>query len=160
VNGSATTLNTLASLGEELVDMHGPHEHQSLLQPAKQLAILDAFGKLEKKRVEFAALMRERSRLEGEKSALIIDEKTYAQQLDLLRYQVREIESAKLLPGEDELIETEYKRSSTAARLLELGQLALGLLSENDAALLTQAGALGRALQELQRVDVSVAGKV
>ena len=40
-------LNTLAALGEWLVDMHGPHEHQSLLQPARQLAILDAFGKLE-----------------------------------------------------------------------------------------------------------------
>src|SRR4051794_18808230 len=43
INGSPTTLNVLASLGEWLVDMHGPHEHQSLLQPAKQLAILDAF---------------------------------------------------------------------------------------------------------------------
>src|SRR5436305_1631437 len=62
VNGSPTTLATLATLGEWLVDMHGPHEHQSLLQPAKQLAILDAFGKLEPKREEFAALVRERSR--------------------------------------------------------------------------------------------------
>jgi DNA repair protein RecN (Recombination protein N) len=44
VNGSATTLNVLASIGEWLVDMHGPHDHQSLLHPAKQLAILDAFG--------------------------------------------------------------------------------------------------------------------
>ncbi len=155
VNGSPTTLNSLATLGEWLVDLHGPHEHQSLLQPAKQLAILDAFGKLEPKREAFAALVRERARIESEKTALVIDEKTYAQQLDLLRFQVREIEGAKLQPGEDDQIEAEHKRASNAARLLELGQSAMALLSENDGALLTQAGAIGRLLQDLQRVDAS-----
>ncbi len=153
VNGSPTTLATLATLGEWLVDMHGPHEHQSLLQPAKQLAILDAFGKLEPRREEFAALVRERSRVETEKSALIVDEKTYAQQLDLLRFQVREIEGAKLQPGEDEQVETEHQRASNSARLLELTQSALGLLSEDDISVLAQAGALGRVLHDLQRVD-------
>ena len=153
VNGSPTTLATLATLGEWLVDMHGPHEHQSLLQPAKQLAILDAFGKLEPKREEFAALVRERARVVTEKSALIVDEKTYAQQLDLLRFQVREIEGAKLQPGEDEQVEAEHQRASNSARLLELTQRALGLLSEDDNAILTQAGALGRVLHDLQRVD-------
>ena len=57
-------------------------------------------------------------------------------------------------------IEAEYKRSSNAARLLELGQTALGILSENDGSLLTQAGALGRTLQELQRVDASATALV
>ena len=47
INGSPTTLNVLSSLGEWLVDIHGPHEHQSLLHPARQLAILDAFGGLD-----------------------------------------------------------------------------------------------------------------
>ena len=155
VNGSTTTLATLAALGEWLVDMHGPHEHQSLLQPARQLAILDAFGKLEARREEFSALVDSRAELEAEKAALIVDEKTYAQQLDLLRFQVREIEGAKLQPGEDEQIEAEYQRASNAARLLELGQGALGLLSENDASILTRAGALGRALHDLQRLDAS-----
>jgi DNA repair protein RecN (Recombination protein N) len=155
VNGSPTTLNTLATLGEWLVDLHGPHEHQSLLQPAKQLAILDAFGKLEPKREAFAALVRERARIESDKAALVIDEKLYAQQLDLLCFQVREIEGAKLQPGEDDQIEAEHKRASNAARLLELGQSALALLSENEGALLTQAGSLGRVLQDLQRVDAS-----
>src|ERR1051325_5137046 len=87
VNGSPTALNILAALGEWLVDMHGPHDHQSLLHPARQLAILDAFGKLEKSRDAFAALGRRRRELETEKAALIVDEKTYAQQLDLFRFQ-------------------------------------------------------------------------
>jgi DNA repair protein RecN (Recombination protein N) len=155
VNGSPTTLATLATLGEWLVDMHGPHEHQSLLQPAKQLAILDAFGKLESRREEFATQLRERTRVEAEKAALIVDEKTYAQQLDLLRFQVREIEGAKLQPGEDEQVDAEYQRASNAASLLELTQSAISLLSEDDSAVLTQTGALGRVLHDLQRVDSS-----
>lgn len=160
VNGSPTTLAVLATLGQWLVDMHGPHEHQSLLQPAKQLAILDAFGRLEPKREEFAELVRERARIQADKALLIVDEKTYAQQLDLLRFQVREIEGAKLQAGEDEAIEGEYKRASNSARLLELSQTAIGILSDNDGSVLTQAGALGRVLQDLHRVDPSAGSLV
>lgn len=155
INGSPATLNTLAALGEWLVDLHGPHEHQSLLQPARQLAILDAFGKLEPKRQVFGSLVSERALIEAAKAELIVDEKTYAQQLDLLRFQVREIGEAKLEANEDERIEAEYQRASNAARLLELGQAALAALGENDSALLTQAGVVGRILRDLQRVDAS-----
>lgn len=155
INGSPTTLATLASIGEWLVDMHGPHDHQSLLHPAKQLAILDAFGGLEKKRETFAELVRRRIRLQEEKSALIVDEKTYAQQLDLLRFQVQEISTARLKEGEDAEVEAEFHRASNAAKLLQLSQAALDVLSESDNSLLTQSGAVGRVLTELQRVDDS-----
>ena len=157
VNGSPTTLNVLATLGEWLVDMHGPHDHQSLLHPARQLAILDAFGKLEKSRDAFAALGRRRRELEAGKAALIVDEKTYAQQLDLLRFQSHEIAVASLQPEEEAPLEQDFQRASNAAKLLELSQTAQGLLSESDQALLTQAGALGRALQELHRLDAAAA---
>ena len=153
VNGSATTLNVLAAIGEWLVDMHGPHDHQSLLHPAKQLAILDAFGNLEKERAAFGGLVQRRAALEGEKSALVVDEKTYAQQLDLLRFQVNEISSARLQPGEDEGVEEKFQRASNAAKLLQLSRTALDALDGNDPSLLTQAGAVGRTLQELRRVD-------
>jgi DNA repair protein RecN (Recombination protein N) len=153
VNGSATTLNVLASIGEWLVDMHGPHDHQSLLHPAKQLAILDAFGGLEKERAAFGGLVSRRSVLEGEKSALVVDEKTYAQQLDLLRFQVKEIEAARLKDDEEEQLILEHNRASNAAKLLQLSQAALDVLSESEGSLLTQAGVVGRTLQELQRVD-------
>lgn len=160
INGSPTTLATLASIGEWLVDMHGPHDHQSLLHPARQLAILDAFGGLEKERDAFGGLMRRRAALETEKSALIVDEKTYAQQLDLLRFQVQEISAARLQPGEDDEVEAEFHRASNAAKLLQLSQSALDLLSESDASLLTQSGTVGRVLGELQRVDAGAANLV
>jgi DNA repair protein RecN (Recombination protein N) len=160
VNGSATTLATLASIGEWLVDMHGPHDHQSLLHSAKQLAILDAFGGLEKERAEFGELIRHRAGLEDEKSALIVDEKTYAQQLDLLRFQVQEISAARLHPNEEKTVEEEFNRSSNAAKLLQLSQAALDALSENENSLLTQSGVIGRVLAELLRVDAGAANLV
>ena len=153
VNGSPTTLAALVAIGEWLVDIHGPHEHQSLLQPAKQLAILDAFAGLESERDKFSELARRRSEILAAKTALIVDEQTYARQLDLLRFQTGEISTARLQAGEDEQIEQDYRRASNSARLLQLGQSALDLLSENDSSLLTQAGAVGRALHELQRLD-------
>jgi DNA repair protein RecN (Recombination protein N) len=157
INGSPTTLAILATLGEWLVDIHGPHEHQSLLHPARQLAILDAFGSLDGEREAFAGLVRRRAALEAEKAALIVDEKTYAQQLDLLRFQADEIAAARLQPEEEAQVEQDYRRASNAAKLLQLSQAALGLLSENETSLLTQAGIIGRTLQELQRVDSSAA---
>ena len=153
VNGSATTLATLATIGEWLVDMHGPHDHQSLLHAGKQILILDAFGGLEKSREEFGELVRRRSVLENEKSALIVDEKTYSQQLDLLRFQVQEISAAHLQPDEEKSVEEEFIRSSNAAKLLQLSQAAIDALSESENSLLTQSGVIGRVLAELQRVD-------
>jgi DNA repair protein RecN (Recombination protein N) len=153
INGSATTLATLAKIGEWLVDMHGPHDHQSLLHAGKQLLILDAFGGLEGERDAFGELVRRRGVLETEKSALIVDEKTYAQQLDLLRFQVQEISAARLKEGE-------FNRASNAAKLLQLSQAALDVLSESDSSLLTQSGAIGRALAELHRVDAGAANLV
>jgi len=160
VNGSATTLATLGSIGEWLVDMHGPHDHQSLLHAAKQLLILDAFGGLDQEREAFGELIRRRAVLENEKSALIVDEKTYAQQLDLLRFQVQEISTARLQPDEDKSVEEEFNRASNAAKLLQLSQAALDALSENENALLTQSGVIGRVLAELQRVDAGATNLV
>ncbi len=155
VNGSPTTLQTLGTIGEWLVDIHGPHDHQSLLHPARQLSILDAFGKLQGQREAFTEMVRRRAVLEAEKAALVVDEKTYAQQLDLLRFQVREITEAKLQPGEEAQVEQDYQRASNSAKLMELSQTALGQLDGEESSLLSQAGALGRTLHELQRVDAS-----
>jgi DNA repair protein RecN (Recombination protein N) len=153
VNGSPTTLNVLAALGEWLVDIHGPHDHQSLLHAAKQLAILDAFGGLDPLREQFAEGVRRRSALETEKASLIVDEKTYVQQLDLLRFQVNEITTAKLMPDEEAELERDHRLASNATKLLELSQTALRQLNEDESSVGAQAGALGRTLHELKRFD-------
>ena len=160
VNGSPTTLNILATLGEWLVDIHGPHEHQSLLHPARQLAILDAFGGLEAQRAAFGERVKRRAAIEVEKAVLVVDEKTYHQQLELLQFQITEIAAARLKPDEEEPIEQEHRRGSNAAKLLQLGHTAIELLSESEASLLTQAATIGRTLHELQRLDPRIASVV
>jgi DNA repair protein RecN (Recombination protein N) len=157
VNGSPTTLQTLGTLGESLVDIHGPHDHQSLLHPARQLAILDAFGKLSSFTNSFAEKVRARQALLAQKAELIVDEKTYAQQLDLLRFQVREITDARLTVEEEKTVEEDHRRATNAARLLELSQAALGFLDGEEGGLLAQAGTLGKTLHELERLDPAAA---
>jgi len=157
INGSPTTLQILSQVGEWLVDIHGPHDHQSLLHPARQLAILDAYGGLDKPRALFAERLREQRQLEADKAALVMDEAAYAQQLDLLRFQTREIESARLDPEEEEIVLAQFARSQDAARLLELGQAAASLLDGEEDGLLTRAGVLGRTLRDLQQVDAGAA---
>jgi DNA repair protein RecN (Recombination protein N) len=157
VNGSPATLNVLSLVGDYLVDMHGPHDHQSLLDPGRQLSLLDAYGKLNGWKDAVAAAARERERLLRRKSELIVDEKTYARELDLLRFQAREVSEARLQPGEDEAVETEHKRASNAARLLELGQSALNALSDDDDSVLSRLAQLGRSLHEAARLDAGAA---
>jgi len=153
VNGSPATLAALAALGEWLVDIHGPHDHQSLLQPGKQLAILDAFGRLEPMRERFAELVARRTTLDAEKAALIVDERTYAQQVDLLRFQANEIAAARLQPDEELDLDRHHRLASHAARLLELTQIALQQLADDEGSVTGQMAALGRTLHELPRLD-------
>jgi DNA repair protein RecN (Recombination protein N) len=160
VNGSPVTLPVLAAIGEWLVDIHGPHEHQSLLHPSRQLAILDAFGGLEPARTAFASLLERFNALERQKRELIVDERTYAQQLDLLRFQTGEIAAAGFKPDEEEKLEEEHRRASNAARILELGQAAQETLSEGESSVLSQARAFGRALHELEKLDAGFSSMV
>lgn len=157
VNGSPATLSTLAELGEWLVDMHGPHEHQSLLHEARQLQILDASGGLLERRRAFAGLLDTRRELLAAKAALIVDERTYAQQLDLLRFQAHEIAEARLREDEEEALAAEHGRASHAARLTELAQSVRTLLGEDEPSIISQLGQAGRSLGEMERLDGSAA---
>lgn len=153
VNGSPTTLQTLGELGDWLVDLHGPHDHQSLLHPARQLELLDAFGGLQAARAAFGVLVERRRELVRQKQALVVDEAGYARQVDLLRHQIREIEAARLRPEDEEELPLEHQRAANASRLLELGQAALRVLGEADESLLGQAGQIGRLMRELGALD-------
>jgi DNA repair protein RecN (Recombination protein N) len=153
VNGTPTQLATLAAIGDRLVDIHGPHDHQSLLHPARQLDILDAFGGLHPRRAAFAGLVRDRAGLLARKAELIVDEQTYARQLELYRHQVREIGDARLLHDEEEQLAHEHQRAGNAARLMELSRHALEMLNDDDDSLLSRAGQLGRILLDLKRID-------
>jgi DNA repair protein RecN (Recombination protein N) len=156
INGSPTTLAVLKNLGDELVDLHGPHDHQSLLSPDKQLALLDGFARAEDLLREFGEHFRKWQALLAEHASLSTAESAREQELDLLRHQVAEISSANLVASEEEEIESRYKLASNSKRLIELAGAVAGRLSEADDAILTQLAETQKLLRELEKIDSSI----
>jgi DNA repair protein RecN (Recombination protein N) len=157
INASPTTLSVLKNLGDELVDLHGPHDHQSLLSPETQLRLLDSFARGEQQLEEYRKYYRQLQILLVEHAALNTAETAREQELDLLRHQITEIESAKLVAIEEEEIEKRYKLASNSKRLIELASAIANKLSEADNAVLSQLAETQRLLRELEKIDGSVA---
>ena len=157
INGSPTTLSILKNIGDALVDLHGPHDHQSLLSLDKQLDLLDAFARAEEQLEEYRKYFRQLQTLTAEHAALNTAETAREQELDLLRHQITEINSANLVTGEEEEIETRYKLTSNSKRLIELASAAANKLSEADESVLSQLAETQRLLRELEKIDISTA---
>jgi DNA repair protein RecN (Recombination protein N) len=157
VNGSPVPLQSLKSLGDLLVDVHGPHDHQSLLATEKQAELLDAYGKLEPLREACAAAARAVRDIEQERAALEMSESEREQRLSLLQHQVREIAAAQLQPGDDERIENDYRAASNAQNILEQAATITALLNEAENSVLVQLAQVERALTAWQRMDESIA---
>jgi DNA repair protein RecN (Recombination protein N) len=156
INGSPTTLSVLKNLGDELVDLHGPHDHQSLLSPDKQLSLLDSFAHAGDQLEEYRKHYRQLQSLTAEHAALNTAETAREQELDLLRHQINEITSANLAAGEEEEIETHYKLASNSKRLIELAGGVARRLSDSDDAVLSQLAETQRQLRELEKIDNSI----
>src|SRR5437879_3437054 len=155
INGSPTTLSILKIIGDALVDLHGPHDHQSLLSPDRQLDLLDSFARAEEQLADYQKHFRELQTLTAEHAALNTAETAREQELDLLRHQITEINSANLVAGEEEDIEKRYKLSSNSKRLIELASAAANRLSEAEESVLSQLGETQRLLRELEKIDIS-----
>jgi DNA repair protein RecN (Recombination protein N) len=157
INGSPTTLSVLKNLGDELVDLHGPHDHQSLLSPEMQLNLLDSFARVDQQIEEYRKHYRQLQTLLAEHAALNTAETAREQEVDLLRHQITEIESAKLVATEEEEIERRYKLASNSKRLIELASAIVNKLSEADDSLLSQLAETQRLLREFEKIDGSIA---
>lgn len=156
INGSPTTLSVLKMLGDELVDLHGPHDHQSLLSPERQLGLLDAFAHAEATLAEFRERFRAWQSLVAERATLSSAESAREQELDLLGHQVAEITAANLAADEEAEIESRYKLASNSKRLIELAGGIARRLSEADDAVLAQLAETQRLLRELEKIDPAI----
>ena len=156
INGSPTTLSILKNLGDDLVDLHGPHDHQSLLAPEKQLELLDSFARAGEQLDEYRKHYRQLQTLIAEHTALNTAETAREQELNLLRHQISEISSANLVAGEEEEIESRYKLAANSKRLIELASAIANKLSEADDSVLSQLAETQRLLRELERIDNSI----
>jgi DNA repair protein RecN (Recombination protein N) len=157
INGSPTTLSILKNLGNELVDLHGPHDHQSLLSAETQLKLLDSFARAEEQLDEYRKHYRQLQTLVAEQAALNTAETAREQELDLLRHQVAEIKSANLVGDEEDEVEKRYKLASSSKRLIELASAIANKLSEADESILFQLAETQRLLRELEKIDISIA---
>jgi DNA repair protein RecN (Recombination protein N) len=144
VNGRLAPASALAEWGARLVDLHGQHAHQSLLTAASQRDALDGFGRIDLGPLRDAAA--EVRRLEEAVGALGGDERARAREIDLLRFQVAELEAARLEdPDEDERLDVEEDALADAAAHREAGAGAIAALSAEGPA----AEAMGRAIASL-----------
>ncbi|MEI3522098.1 MAG: DNA repair protein RecN [Anaerosacchariphilus sp.] len=153
INGETVTLNQLRETAALLIDVHGQHEHQSLLQKKKHLEILDEYAKEELQPIKekLAAAYTEWKKLTEEQKNARMDEESRMRELSLLEFETKEIEDAGLSIGEDEELEQRYRKMTGAKRLMEAAGTAYGLTGYEEA---EGAGtAIGRALRELQGVQ-------
>ncbi len=157
VNGSPTTLAVLKAIGDGLVDLHGPHDHQSLLAPERQLDLLDGFAHAEAARRGYQEAFRHWQALVAEEKTLSSAEAVREQELDLLRHQVQEISAARLQPNEEEEMHARYRLASNSKRLIELATGISRQLSEVDNSVLHQLAETQRLLRELEKIDPGLA---
>jgi DNA repair protein RecN (Recombination protein N) len=158
VNDSPVTVGLLERLGDVLVEVHGQHEHQRLLEPARQLDLLDRFAEAEAVRAEVADLFTRYREAGAELERLRGAGRDRAQREDLLRFQLSELDSAHIRPGEEEELRTEHRRLQHAERLSKgLGEAAALLVEDPDAAS-ARIGRAARLLRDLGRLDPAFAG--
>jgi len=133
VNDSAATVQALKQIGDLLLDMHGPHDHQSLLSEDFQLDILDSFGHLWKERDTYAKAYRTMIDLEARRNTLDGDDHDVAQRIDMLTFQVKEIEDAELGDTDEDELQKEHTTVANAQRILELADGAVTALTGDEA---------------------------
>lgn len=119
INGRAVPVSLLKELGQHMVDLHGQHQHQSLLRPDQHLELLDSFGsdRIFSTRSELAELYRRRQNLKKELSDLGDTGSERERRLDVNAFQLKEIREAKLIPGEDEELAQREKVLANAEKL-------------------------------------------
>lgn len=152
VNDQPVTLQALRRIGDQLVDMHGPYDHQSLLSNDVQREILDAFGDLSAARkpyeTSYQALRHVNERIDEVESV----GGNVAEQIELLSFKVKELEEADLSEGEEEEVTQEHAVFGNAQRIMELANRVALTLTEDDLSVTDGLASVLRALEELQKL--------
>ena len=151
INGEAVSASKMKAVASLLIDIHGQHEHQSLLSKKKHLEILDTFAKesLGDKKEKLAQCYQEYRKLKDELEHANLDGEERARELSFLEYEVKEIEDAQLTVGEDE-VEAVFRKYSNGKKIMDAVGAANAATSEDDE---SASERIGRALRELSSVS-------
>jgi DNA repair protein RecN (Recombination protein N) len=157
VNDSPVTVGLLERLGDTLLEVHGQHEHQRLLEPTRQLELLDRFADAEEAWAQVGTLYAKHRAAREAAGATRAAARERAQREDLLRFQVAELNAARLQVGEKEGLRRDLRRLQHAERLgLGLAE-ASGLLDEAPQSASERLARVARIVQDLARLDPTLA---
>jgi len=160
VNGHPVTVTVLKRLGEFLVDLHGQHDHQSLLDQRTHINFLDGFGDIKRLKEQVAHAFRHFS---GAARALKqLDEENLAtrERRELYQFQLEELEKADVYPGEEDELEQELAVLQHAEQLIQVASTAYEALSQREDAVIDQLIQIIRSLEDIERIDVSLSEPV
>jgi DNA repair protein RecN (Recombination protein N) len=155
VNDQPVTLSAIRSLARRLVDVHGQNEHVALLDRDVQIELVDQFAESQHLIEQVGQLFRERRQFESEMDELSRNEQERLRTIDLLRYQVDELERARLEPGEDARLETERSLLSNIERLRAAASSAFENLYEDEGSACSRLAWVEKSLEDLRRYDQS-----
>ncbi len=153
LNGSPCTLSLLKEVGKHLVDLHGPHDHQSLFSREEQSRLLDAFAGALEQRKQVAQIRQKILRLLEEQTRLAEDQQAIEREIDLLRHQTQEIFSAHLIPGEEEELLSQQQVASHAKRIGQIARELEEQLTEGERCMTSLLSEMLRKLREWLRWD-------
>lgn len=157
INDTMVTLQTLSAVGKSLVDILSQHEHQSLLTQETQRTLLDSYGKLLSEKEAVGTLYHEVQTLKARYAQLRDKGQERAHRIDLLRFQMQEIESASLKSGEKEAIEDERKILANLSKLTELTEAAYAALYESEGSCSERLSKVVSLLREMSAIDNGIA---
>ncbi|MCE9639677.1 MAG: DNA repair protein RecN [Betaproteobacteria bacterium] len=153
INGRSVTAAQLREAGEHLVDVHGQHEHQSLMRGAAQRGLLDAYAGLEDAAATVATAWRRWQDIRGQLAKLETNAAAFAAEREELEWQVRELDALKFGAEEWQEINAEHARLAHAQSLIEGAQFAMDALSDADNSSVTQLSAVSAKLDHLLAYD-------
>lgn len=154
LNDMPVTLQVLKEVGELLVDMHGPHDQQSLFHAAAQLRVLDSFGGHAREQGAYASVYSALREIEERMKVLVGDGGNVAEQIDMLSYKIKEIEDADLSEEEFVSIRKEHDVAGNAQEIIQWGSAAIQALNEGET---SAADHLGEALRALEKLSTLMA---
>ncbi len=153
VNDSPVPLASLKRIGDAVLDMHGQHEHQSLLYEDRHLDYLDGFAKTWPERTAVGELFQQYQKIKAELESLRNKEQLTREKLDLYNFQIKEIESALLAEGEEEDLESQRTILENSEKLFSLSSQSYQLLYQQDGSITEQFSALERSVEEIAGID-------
>ncbi len=160
VNDSAATASLLERLGDVLVEIHGQHEHQRLMEPARQLDLLDRFADCEEARLRLGEGWRRWDTARSELARIRDEAREGARKEELYRWELSEIDAVQLRDGEEDELRGERRRLQNAERIYAGLQEVMDLLQEDAQAAGARLGRAASLLRELSRFDPDVGAPI